>query len=117
MRDIFSYFFGNNDGVNNLESNEFIDMISSEKECLILDVRTIEEYKQARIPNSVLIDFYRHDFIDQLQKLDISKCYLIYCRSGNRSYHAAKKMMEIGFERVYNLKSGIIQWSGEIESD
>jgi rhodanese-related sulfurtransferase len=117
MTNIFSSIFGNKVNVNNLESNEFQDMITSQEDIIILDVRTIEEYNQARIPNSIIIDFYKSNFINELKKLDRTKCYMVYCRSGSRSYHTAKKMIEMGFERVYNLKSGIIQWSGKIESE
>ena len=38
---------------------------------------------------------------------------LIYCRSGNRSKQAAKKLKELGYTNLVEF-GGIIDWKGEI---
>jgi rhodanese-related sulfurtransferase len=48
-------------------------------------------------------------------ELDKTKNYYIYCRSGNRSYHAGVFMLAEGFESVQHLKDGIISWTEKLE--
>ena len=78
---------------------------------LLLDVRTDNEFAQGHLQGAQQIDFYRDDFSDALDKLDREQPVLIYCRSGNRSGKAAKKMKAMGFYAVYNLEGGIGAWS------
>ncbi|MCD5381549.1 MAG: rhodanese-like domain-containing protein [Candidatus Pacebacteria bacterium] len=79
---------------------------------VVLDVRTLGEYKEQRVTeDATLIDFYANDFKQQLSKLDKSKNYLIYCRSGNRSGQTVNIMEELGFESFYDLQGGINAWN------
>jgi rhodanese-related sulfurtransferase len=115
MSGIFSNFFSSN-GVENLDSYTFEEKMKNDENAVLVDTRTPSEFEMSRIPNSELIDFMSPDFKNEIQKLDRSKSYYLYCRSGNRSYHAAKLMLNMGFEKVYNLKPGIIGWHGDVES-
>ena len=111
---IFSNFFGSNKSFD-LDVNTFSEKIKNDKNAVILDVRTKEEFLDLRIPNSELIDIYKPDFLSNIEKLDRSKNYYIYCRSGNRSYHAGRYMLSAGFKNVCHLEPGIIGWDGPIE--
>lgn len=117
MNSILSSMFGAKTQVQNLSAEEFDAQFKEDNEAVLLDVRTDMEHAQARIPNSILIDIASPSFQLDIDKLDKNKSYFVYCRSGNRSYHAARQMMQSGFEKVYNLAPGIIGWHGEIESD
>ena len=101
--------------VENLDSKTFEKKIAEDKEAVLLDVRTPMENKTVRIPNSILIDIHDPMFAEEIEKLDKKKSYYVYCRSGNRSFHAGNYMLKTGFEKVYNLESGIIGWQGEKE--
>jgi len=79
----------------------------------IIDVRTPEEYNEARIENSILIDFYESDFYSEIDKLDKSEKFIVYCRSGRRSLTAVKYMNSIGIENAFNLEGGIIDWKSK----
>jgi rhodanese-related sulfurtransferase len=46
------------------------------------------------------------DFTAQLSKLDKSKSYFVFCRSGNRSGNAVSMMKKEGFN-AFNLVGGI----------
>jgi rhodanese-related sulfurtransferase len=59
----------------------------------------------------MFIDYNSSDFEQQLDGLDKSKTYLVYCRSGNRSGKACHTMLDKGFKQVYNLDGGISAWS------
>jgi rhodanese-related sulfurtransferase len=101
--------------VENLDTKTFEKKISEDKDAVLLDVRTPMEHQMVRIPNSVLIDINSPMFVEEIDKLDKSKSYYLYCRSGNRSYHAGNYMLQAGFEKVYHLEPGIIGWTGKKE--
>ena len=101
--------------VENLDAESFRKKLEEDSDAVLLDVRTPMEHQMVRIPNSILIDIYNPHFTQEIEKLDKNKSYYVYCRSGNRSYHAGNFMIEAGFEKVYNLEPGIIGWKGEKE--
>lgn len=73
------------------------------KEVVILDVRTDEEFAESHLKGARQINFQSSDFKDQVTKLDHSKLYKIYCRSGNRAGKAILLMKEMGFTDLENL--------------
>lgn len=84
----------------------------SEANVVIVDVRTQEEYEVGHIENSLLIP--NESIVDNPQELDdLDATILVYCRSGNRSAQAAKKLVELGYTQVYDF-GGIIDWPFEI---
>lgn len=104
------------DIINNItpqEANTMIEENQNNPDFIILDVRTPEEYAAGHIENSVMIDFYADTFRKDIDKLDKSKTYLIYCRSGSRSFNSASIMAELGFKNIYNMMGGIIRWRAE----
>ena len=102
--------------VENLDTETFKKKLTEDNSAVLLDVRTPMEHQIVRIPNSILIDINNPMFMQEIEKLDRNKSYYVYCRSGNRSFHAGNYMLQVGFEKVYNLKPGIIGWDGEEES-
>lgn len=75
----------------------------------IVDVRTEEEYKEGHVPDAILVpnetiaDEPPEALPDQDAKL------LVYCRSGRRSKDASDKLVEMGYQNVYDF-GGIIDW-------
>jgi rhodanese-related sulfurtransferase len=92
-----------------ISAEEAKDRIDSGDDIVILDVRTEEEYIAGHIPNAVLIPNETITNIrpDLLPELDAE--LLVYCRSGNRSAQAAKKLIALGYTNVYDF-GGIIDW-------
>lgn len=76
----------------------------------IIDVRTPEEFREGYIEDAVNIDFKNKSFLDQISKLNKNKPIFIYCRSGRRSSLASKEMIKLGFQEVYDLEGGIVNW-------
>lgn len=98
-----------------LDSKSFSDLLKNKKDAVLVDVRTQMEYNMGHIPGSLLIDISHPTFFDEIAKLDKNKEYLLYCRSGSRSYHAGQQMVMLGFKKVYNLESGLIDWDEPLE--
>ncbi|TRZ41479.1 rhodanese-like domain-containing protein [Robertkochia solimangrovi] len=101
-----------------LSQEEWEAQLEKDDNAVILDVRTDAEVDEGYIPGMVHIDIYQgQKFIEELEKLDKSKNYYVYCRSGNRSGQACKLMDQLGFANSYNLTGGIMKWQGEITQD
>ncbi len=98
-----------------LSQEEWEDQLENDDNAIILDVRTPEEMEEGYIPNATNIDIYLgQGFMEELEKLDKSKNYYVYCRSGNRSAQACAIMRSVGIANAYNLEGGFMQWEGEI---
>lgn len=90
---------------------EFKRVIDGENDTVILDVRNKIELTEGYIEGHRLLDFYGPDFFGELQALDKEETYLVYCRSGSRSGHTCKMMIQMGFKKVFNLSGGILAWN------
>ena len=80
---------------------------------IILDVRTISEYKDGHIPNSINIPVEDIESVASKYK-DKSTPFFVYCLSGARSASAARVMNQMGYENVTDMR-GIMRYRGEIE--
>lgn len=94
----------------NLNSKEFKEKLSKESGILI-DVRTLNEYKSQHIKDAGQLNFYALDFKKKLLLLPKDIDVLLYCNTGYRSRIAANILMKNGYLNVYNLKSGIMDWN------
>ena len=100
-----------------LSQEEWTEKLKNDDNAFLLDVRTPEELEEGKIPNAANIDIYLGQvFMDEIQKLDKSKNYYVYCRSGNRSGQACAILNSIGIENAYNLEGGFMNWKGEVAS-
>lgn len=88
---------------------DLTNRMSKESVC-ILDVRTPEERVLGYIEGSKNINFYGKDFRSEIEKLNRSKNYVVYCASGGRSSKTIQMMKEIGFTNCYNLSGGFGEW-------
>ena len=101
-----------------IDQQEWEELTSSDANAVILDVRTPMEIQDGYIPNMKAIDFMEGQlFLEAVEKLDKSKNYYIYCRSGNRSGQACDIMEQLGFENTFNLEGGFMNWTGDIQED
>ena len=102
----------------NLSQEEWAEQLQQDDNAFILDVRTEEEVEEGYIPGATVIDFYLGaEFVEELEKLDKSKNYYVYCRSGKRSGQACAIMNSMGFKNTYNLEGGFMNWDGEVEGE
>ena len=78
---------------------------------IILDVRTASEFADGHIAGALNIDVNLPSFREEIERLDTSDTYLVYCRTGNRSRKALAIMGELGFTRIYHLENGFTEWT------
>ena len=89
-------------------ASEIID--DGPDDLVVLDIRTPEEFAQARLAGAINIDYYAADFQAKLRELDPEKTYVVYCRTGNRSGSAMPVLQDLGFQRLYEIDGGIARW-------
>jgi protein disulfide-isomerase len=94
----------------NLNVEEFARM-ADDKQNVILDVRTPEEFQAGHIPGAVNLDVSASDFEAKAAALDRSKVYLVHCASGVRSARACDKLNHLDFPNLYNLPGGFRAWA------
>ena len=82
----------------------------SQSGVVVLDIRTPQEIDAGYIAGAQTIDFYSDIFESKIKSLDKDCVYALYCRSGHRSVLALNMMQDLGFQNVFHLKGGIIEW-------
>ena len=99
--------------VRQLMAEEVYASIASANPPLLLDVREPGEYRGelGHIPGSLLIPL--RDLASRSSELEAhrGRPIVAICRSGVRSTTAAAMLYGLGFERVYNLKDGMVEWN------
>ncbi len=106
---LFAPFFSS------ITETEFNQKLKGKADMVVIDIRTPDEIIQGKITEDPLeIDYYKENFKDELEKLDKTKTYFIYCAHANRTGDAKKLMKNIGFTKVYDLKGGTITWKGKM---
>lgn len=75
---------------------------------ILLDVRERDEHAWAHIEGCRLAPL--SEFAAHLDDLPRDLPYLVYCKMGQRSAHAAGLMLQAGFSDVTNVHGGIMAW-------
>ena len=86
---------------------------------LLLDIREPYEFQAARIAGSLCVPRgiletaceygYEETVPELVQARD--RAVVVICRSGNRSALVARVMQEMGYSKVYSLKTGLRGWN------
>jgi len=98
-----------------LSQDDWKKQLEEDNNSVVLDVRTQEEVDMGIITDAIHIDIYKgQGFIYELEELDKTKNYYVYCRSGGRSGQACAIMNQLGFNNAYNLIGGFSEWQGDV---
>ena len=90
-------------------------LMETETDFILVDVRRPDEYNAGHIPGAVLLtnETISETTAERVLKNKDQKI-LVYCRSGQRSRDAARKLSALGYTNVVNI-GGIMSWKGKIE--
>lgn len=100
----------NIDGYMQITQDEAKSLMDSEKDYIILDVRTMEEFNESHIDGAILIPDYEINEKAEETLTDKNQLILVYCRSGRRSKSAAAELADLGYTNVKEF-GGIIDWN------
>ena len=94
----------------NIDKRELNMLLKNEEDFLLLDIRTKEEFMESKIDGAVNVPLSELLFnIDEIEDYKDRKI-VIYCRSGHRSITACNLLAMEGFNDLYNLEKGIIDY-------
>ena len=92
----------------NIASVEAKKLVEQKKNVFLLDVRTPQEYAQARLKGSVLIPI--NEIERRMQEVPKNRPVLVLCAVGSRSNLVAGFLANKGYGEVYNLTDGLVGW-------
>lgn len=87
-------------------------IMDTEKDYVIIDARTEEEFAEGHIENAILIPEYEISERAEKELPDKEQLILVYCRSGRRSKIASEELVKLGYTNVKEF-GGIIDWPYE----
>ncbi|WP_409199578.1 rhodanese-like domain-containing protein [Methanobrevibacter sp. DSM 116169] len=93
------------------------NMLNEDKNILLIDVRSNEEYNEGHIAGSISmpLDVIDEDILREVG--DKNKKILLYCKSGRRSKIAAEKLRDLGYTNIFVLDGGINNWNYGLSSN
>ena len=96
-----------------ISAKEAKAIMDTEREYILIDARTEEEFAEGHIAGALLIPEY--EIADRAEKElpDKDTLILVYCRSGRRSKIASEELVKLGYTNVKEF-GGIIDWPYEI---
>ncbi len=97
--------------MNTISLNDWKNIYDNNKDYIVIDVRTPQEFNEGHVKGAININFYDENFEEQLDELNKDKKYLIYCRSGSRSSKTLILMENLQFINVYDLEGGILAYN------
>lgn len=103
-------------GYRQVTTEEAVNIMQTEENYVILDVRTAQEFASGHIPGAVLLPNETIGTEDIPLLPDKDQLILVYCRSGNRSKQAAEKLAQLGYTSIVEF-GGINSWTGEIVTE
>ena len=100
-------------GIPEIGPREVKKMIDEKQPFVLVDVREPHEFQICRIPGSTLIPL--GEIPKRMHELDSASDIVVHCRSGQRSARAVEFLMKAGFQKIHNLKGGILAWSDQVD--
>ena len=88
-------------------------IMDTDKDYIIIDARTEDEFAEGHIENAILIPEYEIANRAEKELPDKEQLILVYCRSGRRSKIASEELVKLGYTNVKEF-GGIIDWPYEV---
>ena len=88
-------------------------LMQKERDYLILDVRSPEEFAEGHIPHAINIPMERIGEEPPQELPDRNQMIFVYCVKGIRSMNVANRLAHMGYKNIIEM-GGIQDWHGEI---
>ena len=103
---IYTLLQGNKGSLDAIGATDLIN----HQDAVVVDVRPAADYQKGHIINAINIP--SNGFANQVNSLNKYKDrpIIVSCRSGSQSQAACQQLRKAGFEKVFNLRGGILAW-------
>lgn len=100
--------------IKEISASELKQMLDSDGDTQLIDVRQPDEYAFAKIPGSKLIPL--GEIVKRMGELDRSRPAVLQCKMGGRSMKAIDALRAAGYDgELINLRGGITAWSNDVD--
>jgi adenylyltransferase/sulfurtransferase len=82
---------------------------------LVVDVREPHEWEIVNLQALGARPIPLTSLAERLHEVPLDGDVVVVCKVGARSAQAAAQLREAGFERVWNLRGGILAWAEEVD--
>ncbi len=96
--------------VKEIEASELATLLAKHPDLTLIDVRTPAEIAAGVIPGTLAMPLTVLPL--RIAEIPRDKQVVFYCRTGARSAQACLYLAQQGYDQVYNLRGGIINWAG-----
>ena len=103
-------------GYEQISASQAKAIMETEKDFVIIDARTEEEFSEGHIEGAIMIPEYEIAARAEKELDDKQQLILVYCRSGRRSKIASEELVKLGYTNVKEF-GGIIDWPYEIVTE
>jgi rhodanese-related sulfurtransferase len=79
---------------------------------IIVDVRPSEDYALSHLYGAISVPYSNLDLITDYVEGVEEPILLVYCKTGYTSELACDTFVQLGFDSVYNMLGGILEWIG-----
>ncbi|HZP63251.1 MAG TPA: molybdopterin-synthase adenylyltransferase MoeB [Terriglobales bacterium] len=95
-----------------IQVEELKRRLDAGEDIFVLDVREPHEYQICNIGGHLIP---LNDLPKRINELDSSREIVAHCKMGGRSAKAVQFLRQAGFQKVHNLKGGILAWADRID--
>lgn len=100
-----------NKKINHISAAEAFQLLKTNKDLIILDVRTMQEFKSGHISGSKSFPVNKiSSRVNELKKYK-DRPILVHCSSGHRSPVAVRILLKNDFTNLYHMKRGLTDWN------
>ncbi|MGH7458331.1 MAG: molybdopterin-synthase adenylyltransferase MoeB [Longimicrobiaceae bacterium] len=103
------------DGVPEVTASELKERLDRGDPLTIVDVREPHEWEIVNLARYGARLIPLGELEERTDELDSSDEIVLHCRSGGRSSKALHKLREAGFDRLWNLKGGVLAWADQVD--
>ncbi len=98
-------------GIKTIDVHELKNRMDKQQDLCLIDVRELDEWQAVHIPGSIHIP--KDTIPSKLEAAVADKAHPIYllCKGGIRSIYAAQSLIELGYNEVYSISGGIMEWA------
>lgn len=91
----------------NISINEAKQIIDTSPNAILIDVRSIQEYKEYHINGAICIPHYEIQGRIDKEVPNKDTVVILYCQSGIRSKKALEVLSKKGYKNIYHIKNGL----------
>lgn len=100
-----------NPNIKTIDVHELKNKMAEDPNLCLIDVREPDEWLSIRIPKAIHIPKDNISSTIETQIPDKNSPIYLHCKGGVRSLYAAQCLIDLGYQEVYSVNGGIMEWA------